>query len=88
MSYRIQYTRTASKALAKLPAMLATRIRRAIDALAYDPHPQGSIKLTASDAYRIRVGDYRIIYSVHNVELVIEVVRIGHRRDIYERRTP
>ena len=56
----------------------------AIDALASDPFPHGHRKLVGSEAkYRIRVGDYRVVYNVENQELVIFIIRIGHRKDIY-----
>jgi len=85
MPYRIEYTSSASKALSKLPTDLASRIKQAVSLLANNPRPQGSIKLTATDSYRIRVGDYRIVYTIHKQRLVVEIVRIGHRREIYER---
>jgi len=84
--YRIEYTAAASKSLAKLPTTIAIRIKATIDALADDPHPQGSIKLTGSNSYRVRVGDYRIIYTVYNQRLLVEIVRIGHRSDIYHKK--
>lgn len=83
-SYRIEFKRPARKALAAIQTSQAERIRVAIDALAVDPFPQGHRKLVGSEAkYRIRVGDYRVIYHVENQELVILVIRIGHRKDIY-----
>lgn len=54
-----------------------------IAALADDPRPHGCEKLSALERYRIRVGDYRIVYAVEDAELVVWVVRIGHRRDVY-----
>jgi mRNA interferase RelE/StbE len=83
-SYRIEFKRAARKALATIQATHAERIRDSIDALAADPFPVGYRKLIGAEAkYRIRVGDYRVIYGVENQGLVILVIRIGHRKDIY-----
>lgn len=55
-----------------------------IVALGNDPRPHGAIKLTVSDAYRIRQGDYRIIYSIQDQLCLVTVIRIGNRRDVYK----
>ncbi|MBX3739382.1 MAG: type II toxin-antitoxin system RelE/ParE family toxin [Akkermansiaceae bacterium] len=68
----------------KLQPAVAQRVDAAILKLADDPHPPGSLKLAGDEnAYRIRVGDYRIIYEIRNEVLVVLVVKIGHRKDIY-----
>lgn len=59
------------------------RVLTAICALTEDPRPPGSRKLSGRDAYRVRVGDYRVIYRVADNELVVEVLGIGHRREVY-----
>jgi mRNA interferase RelE/StbE len=59
------------------------RIVEKIEALADDPRPAGSVKLTGHGAYRIRVGDYRVIYAVADDQLVVLVVEVGHRREVY-----
>ncbi len=83
-SYRIEFTRSARKELLKLQPFAARRIDEAIRSLAGDPFPPGCRKLEASDgAYRIRIGDYRVIYDVQGNVLVILILRIGHRKDIY-----
>lgn len=83
-SYRIELKRPVRKALAGIQANHAERIRIAVDALAAQPFPQGYRQLVGSEArYRIRVGDYRIIYSVENNILTIFIIKIGHRKDIY-----
>lgn len=83
-SYRIEFKRAARKALAMIHATHAERIRDSIDALAADPFPVGYRKLVGAETkYRIRVCDYRVIYGVENQELVILVIRIGHRKEIY-----
>lgn len=72
--------------MGKLPHDVPRRIGQAIDGLETDPHPPGSKKLTGEDdLYRLRVGDYRVIYQVENRQLFVLVVSIGHRRDIYRK---
>lgn len=84
MTYHIEIKRSAHKALLDLPAETARRLSTAIDALAADPRGPGTRKLTGSDLlYRVRVGDYRVVYEVHDHRLLILVVKLGHRRDIY-----
>lgn len=85
--YHLVISRVAEKQLATFPKHIANNIVAKIDALATDPYPPGSLKLEGSDKeYRIRSGDYRIIYRVENEKLIIEVIRIGHRRDVYKKR--
>lgn len=82
--YRIELTLDALRALAKLDKPVRRRIQGAIDKLAGDPRPAGMIALPgAPGAFRIRVGDYRVIYSLHEDRLLIVVIDIGHRRDVY-----
>jgi mRNA interferase RelE/StbE len=77
--------RRTTKALAGLPRHEQQRVRAAIDVLADNPRPPGCTKLTGEDdTYRVRVGVYRIVYEVFDDRLVIHVVRVGHRRDIYK----
>ena len=81
---RVEVARRAVKALAALPRKEQQRIRAAVDLLADDPRPPGCVGLTGElRAYRVRVGDYRIIYEVFDDRLVVHVVRVGHRRDVY-----
>ena len=83
-SYRLEYAKGVDKDLRKIPGRNAIRIIKAIDNLTINPLPMGSIKLTGHDAkYRIRVGDYRVIYEIHNSVLIVLVVEVGHRKDIY-----
>lgn len=84
MTYTILVARQARKALAELPRREQQRIRAAIDLLANNPRPPNCTALQGEHGvYRVRVGDYRIVYSVSDGRLVVEVVRIGHRRDVY-----
>ena len=77
----------AEKFLAKLAdAALYRRLRAAIDALEQEARPAGCVKLAGlPDLYRIRVGDYRIVYQIKETELVVLVLSIGHRREVYRR---
>lgn len=84
MSYRITITRGAAKTFRGLHPQVAARLTAAIHELAEDPHPAGSLRLSGGDGeLRIRVGDYRVIYDVQEDELVVLVLRVGHRREIY-----
>ncbi len=82
--YSIEISRTAEKQLKKLNRDDQRRVVKAIVALADDPHPRGSRKLTGcEDVFRIRVGQYRVLYSVSGKKLVIIILKIGHRKDVY-----
>ena len=82
--YRIELTRDALRAMAKLDKPVRRRIQGAVDKLADDPRPAGMIALRgAPGAFRIRVGDYRIIYTVHDDRLLVVVIDIGHRSEVY-----
>ena len=82
--YQIQITRTAQKQLDKLPDSVSVVLIEAIHNLAANPRPQGYKKLKGRDGYRIRKGDFRIIYDIYDKILIVEVIAIGNRRDIYE----
>ena len=84
--YRIEFENSARKSLAKLDRPVATRITAAIAALAENPRPAGATQLVSeSNAWRIRVGDYRVIYTIEDDVLTVWVIKVGHRREIYER---
>lgn len=82
--YELQYKKKAIKALAKINDPYYSAIIQAIDELAENPRPQGYKKLTGRSGYRIRVGTYRIIYDILDTTLIVEIVNIGSRGDIYE----
>ncbi|MGJ8634068.1 MAG: type II toxin-antitoxin system RelE family toxin [Luteolibacter sp.] len=83
-SFRIEWRKSTRKDLRKIDRQVVPRIIDAVEALAENPYPAGSTKLTGSEnAYRIRVGDYRVLYEIYDEELVVEVVKAGHRRDVY-----
>jgi mRNA interferase RelE/StbE len=79
---------TAARELAKLPRAIARQIAAAIDALAADPRPAGVRKLAggSGDQWRIRIGDYRVLYEVRDAELLVTVVKLAHRRQVYRGR--
>ncbi len=77
---------SVARDLRGIPPSHVERILARIDALRYDPRPPGSEKLAAQERYRIRQGVYRILYTVADAELIIEVVKVGHRRDVYRDR--
>ncbi len=85
MAYRIEVTPRARKDLKALPTRERQRVADQIDALKTNPRPQNCKKLKGrEDFYRIRVGDYRVVYQVENEVLLILIVRIGDRKEIYE----
>ena len=85
MPYQVTFERQARKYLANLrDARLLRRLRDALAELAADPRASGSVKLQGEgELYRVRVGDYRIVYQIQDAVLVVLVVQIGHRREIY-----
>jgi mRNA interferase RelE/StbE len=83
--YEVNVSPIADKAIAGLPKQVRARIAVKLVALSTNPRPPGSIKLTGHDAYRIRIGDYRIIYTIEDKRLVILVIDVGHRREVYRR---
>ena len=83
MSYTVEILRSAQKQLARLDRQAQERIVAAIRALAKDPRPEGCRKLTGRTAWRIRVGDYRVLYEVEDNRLRILVVSLGHRKEVY-----
>jgi mRNA interferase RelE/StbE len=84
---RVEFSRPALKQFQDLPAKVRKRIAPRVDAFGEDPRPHGVEKLEGEDdLYRIRVGSYRVIYAIRDRTLVVLVLRIGHRRDIYRKR--
>ena len=82
--YIIVLSKKAKKQLDKLPNKIVESIFFAISSLEKNPRPIGCKKLKGRDGYRIRIGNYRVIYDVIDNELIIDVVTLGHRKDIYE----
>lgn len=85
-SHIIVWKRSALKEIKRLPKELAKTIGHVVSGLAKNPFPPGVRKLVGSDYdFRIRVGDYRIIYTIHSEILTIEIIKIGHRREVYKK---
>ena len=84
MAYTIELSRDAERQLERFPPPLHLRVSAAIDALRTDPRPRGVRKLTGfANRWRIRVGDYRILYEIHDAQLLIIIIEAGHRSSIY-----
>jgi mRNA interferase RelE/StbE len=81
--YTIFILRRAQKALAELPLEIYTRIRDAIRKLGEEPRPPGCIKLSGREGWRIRVGRYRVIYEIDDIQRKLTVMHVGHRKDVY-----
>jgi mRNA interferase RelE/StbE len=82
--YQIRIIKTAQKQLDKLPDSVAGILIEAIHDLAFNPRPHGCKKLKGRDGYRIRRGDFRIIYDIFDKILIVEVIAVGDRKDVYE----
>ncbi len=84
MGYIITFSKQAAKELERIDEPYYSKIKTAINLLAEDPRPNGCKKLKGRDGYRIRIGDYRVIYEIFDNVLVVDVIVIGHRKDIYK----
>jgi len=83
MTYKVEVERKAAKALERINDPDYSRIKTAILSLANEPRPYGYIKLKGREAYRITIGTYRIIYEIVDNKLIVNVVTVGHRKDVY-----
>ncbi len=85
MAYRIEITSSAEKELARLGKADLRRVVRAIEKLKANPRYAGAVKLSgAKAAYRIRAGDYRIVYTIKDRKVLVVVIRVRHRKDVYK----
>ena len=84
-SYKLLIKASAAKELEALPRKDRSRIVAKMEALADNPHPPGSEKLSGEEKYRLRQGDYRVLYSIQDASATVTIVKIGHRRDVYRR---
>ena len=83
--YRVEILRDPQKLLARLPQNTRRQIQNALDSLGEEPRPKGTIKLKRyDDLYRVRVGDWRIIYAIEDEQLVVLVIEIGSRGGVYQ----
>jgi mRNA interferase RelE/StbE len=81
--YELRFKPSVAKDLRDIPQTDVRRILARIETLRDDPRPAGSEKLSAQERYRLRQGNYRILYTVADAEVVVEIVKVGHRREIY-----
>ena len=81
--YELRIRPSVARDLRGIPAADVRRILARIESLRDDPRPVGSEKLSSQERYRVRQGDYRILYRVAAAEVVVEIVKVGHRRDVY-----
>ncbi len=83
MTYTVRIKRSAEKELDALGSKLRDRIIRRLLSLEENPRPRGTKKLTTDKSYRLRVGDYRVLYVVNDSEHVVRIMAVGHRREVY-----
>ena len=81
--YELEVLTSAKRGLAALDGSVRRRVAARIDSLCEEPRPSGCKKLTGSEYWRIRIGDYRVIYSIEDDKLIVLVVGVGHRREVY-----
>lgn len=79
--YRVEIKKAAVKEIKKLPSSDLKKILAVLESLSENPRPHGSVKLSGEEKYRIRCGDYRILYTIEDDVLVVYVVKVGHRRE-------
>lgn len=84
-SYKITFKKSVAKDLKSIPKADIKKILAKINTFANNPRREGAIKLTNQDYYRIRQGLYRIIYEIKEHELIVQVIKVGHRSDVYKR---
>lgn len=84
IKFDIRFKESVAKDLRQLPVKDIKRILRRIDTLIDEPRPTGCEKLSAQERYRVRQGDYRIIYEINDEEQIIIVIKVGHRREVYK----
>ena len=85
-SYRLVFRQSVAKDLRAIPKQDVARILKAIEALAEDPRAMVCEKLSGQERYRVRQGQYRIVYEIADQDLIVTVVRVGNRRDVYRNR--
>ncbi|HEY0663104.1 MAG TPA: type II toxin-antitoxin system RelE/ParE family toxin [Thiobacillaceae bacterium] len=81
--YELRFKPSVAKDLRGIPSADLRRILARIETLREDPRPAGSEKLSAQERYRVRQGDYRILYTVLDSEVIVEIVKVGHCREVY-----
>jgi mRNA interferase RelE/StbE len=81
--YNVIFTKSSFKELDAIPRKDAKRILKCVSELAEKPGPMGCEKLSARPLYRVRQGDYRIVYFINDSDKIVDIIKIGHRREIY-----
>lgn len=84
MTYEVRLRKKVIKAMQKIPKPYYSKIKIVLHSLSENPFPNNSKKLVGRDGYRIRIGDYRIIYDVFDKVLLIDIIAVGHRKNIYD----
>lgn len=84
-SYKLVIKKSVAKDLRKIPKQDVERVLARIRSLADDPRPLGAEKLSGEEKYRVRQGNYRVLYTIDDIEVCVVVVKAGHRRDVYRR---
>jgi mRNA interferase RelE/StbE len=84
--FNLRIKPSVARDLRRVPRADVERILARIETLRDDPRPPGAEKLSAQERYRLRQGDYRILYTVSDAEVVVEIVKVGHRREVYRER--
>jgi mRNA interferase RelE/StbE len=84
-NYKIVIEKRAKKELFKLPVNIRIKLERAIDLLSKNPRPIQSKSLIGADAYRLRVGNYRVIYEINDKIITIYIIKVAHRKDVYKK---
>ena len=84
MASSVEIPKSVKKELEALPRQIGERVVAAVRKLTVDPRPEGCVKLAGfRDTYRIRVGDYRVVYEIHDLILRVLLLKVGHRREVY-----
>ena len=82
-SYSVRFKSSVKKDLRSIQKQDVLRILKALEGLAEDPRPSNSKPLTWRDAWRLRIGQYRAVYTIHEEEIIIEIIKVGHRKNVY-----
>ncbi len=81
--YQLRWSKLSGKELDRLPLQIADRIAERVDRLAEVPRPSGSLKLKGSSYWRIRIGDYRVLYAIDDAQKFVSILYVRHRKDVY-----
>lgn len=84
MSYCVLILRRAQKEFANLPKDIYSKVSKALQLLGEEPRPSGCLKLKGREGWRIRVGNYRVLYKIDDEQKIVTVVHVGHRKDVYD----